>query len=79
MLLADNERVEDTRGGVEGVDSWVDTELRNASGQHRGGVQVSESGRRGGIGQIVGGHVDGLATERSYHGNEINFFLMAMT
>ena len=52
--------VHDTRGGIEGIDSWVDTQLSDGAGQDSGGVQVSEGGGRGGIGQIVSGHVDGL-------------------
>ena len=30
------------------------------SGQHSGGVQVSEGGCGGGISQVVSGHIDGL-------------------
>ena len=32
----------------------------HTSGQHGGGVQVSEGGGGGGISQVVGRHVDGL-------------------
>merc|ERR1711988_1808254 len=45
---------------VEGVHGGVDSTLGHGSGQHGGGVQVSEGGGGGGIGQVVGGHVDGL-------------------
>ena len=34
--------------------------MEPTSGQHSGGVQVSEGGGGGGISQVVGGHVDGL-------------------
>ena len=59
-MNAYNTRVEHTRLGVERVDSGVDTELSNTTGQHSGGVQVSEGGSRGGIRQIIGRDVDGL-------------------
>ena len=60
VLLADHVGVEDTRSGVERIDGRVDAELGNTARQHGLRVQVSECGGRGGIGQIVGGHVDGL-------------------
>eukprot|EP00965_Chrysotila_dentata_P064319 2131227-Pleurochrysis_carterae.AAC.2 len=50
----------DTRGRVERVDSGVDALLGDASRQHGGGVQVGEGSRRRRVGQVVGGHVDGL-------------------
>mmetsp|Transcript_2542 Transcript_2542/g.6973 ORF Transcript_2542/g.6973 Transcript_2542/m.6973 type:complete len:483 (-) Transcript_2542:25-1473(-) len=60
VLLADNARVEHTGGGVERVNSGVDTELSNATGQHSGGVQVGEGGGGSRVSQIVGRHVDSL-------------------
>ena len=33
---------------------------RDVAGQHRGGVEVGERGRRGRVGEVVGGHVDRL-------------------
>ena len=61
VLLSDDVGVEDTGGGVEGVDSRVDAQLGNTTGQHGGGVQVSECGGRSGIGQVVSRHIDGLS------------------
>ena len=60
MLGSNDVGVHDTGGRIEGIDSGVDAQLGDGSGQHGGGVQVSEGGGRGGIGQIVSGHVDGL-------------------
>lgn len=60
VLSSDNVGVHDTGGGVQGVDSGVDTQLSNGTGQHSGGVQVSEGGGGGRISQIVSGHIDGL-------------------
>lgn len=60
VLLTDDGGVEQTRVGVEGVDSGVDTQLRDSTRQHSGGIQVSEGGGRGRIGQIISGHVNSL-------------------
>ena len=60
VLGSDDVGVHDTGGGVEGVDSGVDATLSNTTGQHSGGVQVSEGGGRGGIGQIVSGYINSL-------------------
>eukprot|EP00001_Collodictyon_triciliatum_P179381 31989_6 len=45
---------------VEGVDSRVDAELRNAAREHSRSVQVSKGSSRRRVGQIVGRHVDCL-------------------
>merc|ERR1712055_1098109 len=60
VLGSDDVGVHDTGGGVKGVDGGVDATLGNTTGQHSGGVQVSEGGGRGGVSQVVSGHVDGL-------------------
>lgn len=60
VLGADNVGVHDTGRGVERVDGRVDTQLGDLTRQHSGGIQMGEGGGRGGIGQIIGGHVDGL-------------------
>jgi len=62
VFLADDVGVEDSRCGVERVDSRVDAQLSNAARQHSSGVQVSESRRRGRICQVIGRHVDSLQT-----------------
>jgi peptide chain release factor 1 len=58
--VADNGWVKHTGGGVEGIDSGVNTELGKGTGEHSCGVQVSECSGWCGIGQIVSGHIDGL-------------------
>merc|ERR1719206_1377176 len=60
VLGSDDVGVHDSGGGVEGVDGGVDATLGDTAGQHSGGVQVSEGGGRGGVSQVVSGHVDGL-------------------
>merc|ERR1719230_1595958 len=60
VLGSDDVGVHDTGGGVEGVDGGVDTTLGDTTGQHSGGVQVSEGCGGGGVSQVVSGHVDGL-------------------
>jgi len=60
MDLTDDGGVEHTGGGIEGIDSGVDTEGGKITRQHSGGVQMSEGGSGGGISQIISGHVDGL-------------------
>ena len=57
---ADDARVEDARGRVERVDRRVDALLGDAAREHGGRVQVGEGGGGRGVGEIVGGHVDGL-------------------
>merc|ERR1712012_1296285 len=60
MFFADNIRVHDTRSGIKGIYSGIDTQFGNGSGQHSGGVQVSECGGRGGISQVISGYIDSL-------------------
>uniref|UniRef100_A0A182P1D5 Prokaryotic-type class I peptide chain release factors domain-containing protein n=1 Tax=Anopheles epiroticus TaxID=199890 RepID=A0A182P1D5_9DIPT len=60
VLGTDDVRVHDTRGRIQWIDSRVDAQLGNGTRQYSGGVQVSESGGRSRIGQIVSRHVDGL-------------------
>lgn len=65
MLSSDNVGVHDTGGGVQGVDSWVDSQLSDGAGQHSCGVQVSEGGGGGRVSQIVSWHIDGLIERMS--------------
>ena len=44
----------------ERIDRRVNPQLGDLTAEHRGGVQVRERGGRRRVGQIVGGHVDGL-------------------
>merc|ERR1739844_291380 len=60
VLTTDDVGVHDTAGRVEGIHSRGDTSLSNRSGQHSGGVQVSEGGGWGRVSQVVSRHVDGL-------------------
>ena len=60
VLLADVLRGEHPRRGVERVHRRVDAELGDLAGEHRLGVEVGEGRGRGGVGQVVGGDVDGL-------------------
>ena len=60
VLLADDVRIEDARGRVERVDGRVDALFRDRAVENGLRVQVGERGGRGRVGQVVGGHVDGL-------------------
>ena len=60
VLLADHQRVEDPRGGVQRVDGREDAQGGDVARQHGGGVQVGEGGGRRRVGQVVGGHEDRL-------------------
>lgn len=60
VLLTDNTGVKHTGGRVEGVDSGVNTQLRDTTGQDSGGVQMGEGGGGGGISQIISRDVNGL-------------------
>ncbi len=44
----------------ERVHRRVDAKLGDLAAEHRGGVKMGERGGGGGVGQVVGGHVDGL-------------------
>lgn len=65
MLSSYNVGIHDTGGGVQGVDGGIDTQLSDGTGQHSGGVQVGEGGGRGGVSQIISGHIDGLPENKS--------------
>ena len=52
--------LEDRRGRVERVHRRVDPLLRDRPRERRGRVQVGEHRRRCRVGEVVGGHVDGL-------------------
>lgn len=60
VLLTDDTGVKHTRLGVKRVDSGVDTQFGDTTGQDSGGVQVSEGGSGGRVSQVISGHVDGL-------------------
>lgn len=60
VLMSHNVGVHDTRGGVQGVNSRIDTQLGNGAGQHSGGIQVSEGCGRSRVSQIISRYIDGL-------------------
>mmetsp|Transcript_2504 Transcript_2504/g.7899 ORF Transcript_2504/g.7899 Transcript_2504/m.7899 type:complete len:228 (+) Transcript_2504:208-891(+) len=60
VLLPDDARVEDARRRVERVDSRVDAELGDAAREDRRRVEMREGGGGRRVGEVVGGHVDGL-------------------
>jgi len=60
VSLTDNSGVKHSGVGVKRVDSGVNTQLGDTSGQDSGGIQMGEGGGRCGIGQIIGRDVDGL-------------------
>jgi hypothetical protein len=60
MILSDDTGIQHAGLGVERVDSWVDTQLGDTTGQHSGGIQMGEGGSRSRISQIISWNVDGL-------------------
>ena len=52
--------IENARGGSQRIDGRIDAQLGDGAREVGGGVQVGEGGRRGRVGVVVGGHVDGL-------------------
>jgi len=60
VLHAQDQGVQNARSGVQRVHSGVDAQLGDLTGKHQGAVQVRERRGRGGVGQVVGGHVNGL-------------------
>ena len=60
VFPTDDTGVQHTGLGVQRVDSGVDTQLSDGTGQHSGGIQVGESGSGGRVSQIIGGDVNGL-------------------
>merc|ERR1719167_419009 len=60
VFMSNNVGVEDTGRRVKRIDGGVNTQLGDATGQHSRGVQMGEGSGRGGIGQIVSGHINGL-------------------
>src|SRR5262249_38052013 len=60
VLLPDDVHVENTRGGIERIDRRINALRGDVARENGGGVQVRERGGRRGVGQVVGGHVDGF-------------------
>ena len=60
VLLADDARVEDARGGGQGVDRRVDALLDDAPREDGRRVEVGEGGRGRRVREVVGGDVDRL-------------------
>jgi len=57
---SDDVGVHNSGGGLEWVDSWVEAQLGDLSGEYGGGVQVGEGGGWRWIGQVISWHVDSL-------------------
>ena len=57
---ADDVRSENSGGRVERVDGGIDAEGRDASRKNRRCVKVGKRGCRRGVGEVVGGNVNGL-------------------
>src|SRR5579884_1849378 len=60
VFVSENARIQNARRGRQRIDRRVDTQFRNGTRQVGGRVQVSECGRRGRIGVVVGWHVNRL-------------------
>ncbi len=60
VLLADDAGREDRRGRGQRIDRRVDAHLGDRAGQNGRRVEVRERGRRRGVRQVVGRHVDRL-------------------
>ena len=60
VVVTDDARIENARGGCQRVDRRIDAQLDDRAREIRGGVEVREGGGGRGIGVVVGGHVDGL-------------------
>src|SRR4029079_14769858 len=60
VLFAENVRVEQRRRGVERIDGRVDALLRDLARKNGRRIEVRERRRRRGVGEVVGGDIDGL-------------------
>ncbi len=60
MVVAHDTGIQHARFGAEGIDSRVNTELGDATGQHCGSIQMGKSGCGSWICQIIGGDINGL-------------------
>jgi peptide chain release factor 1 len=60
VLLAEHRRVEDAAHRVERIHGRIDADLGERPREHRLGVEVAERGGGRRVGEVVGGHVDGL-------------------
>lgn len=75
VILSNNTGIQHTRLGIKRIDSWVNTQLRNTTGKHSGGVQMGKGGGRGRISQIIGRDIDGLNGSNGSLGGGSNTFL----
>ena len=60
VSLTNDGWVKHSRGGVERIHSWINTQLSKSSGQHSSGIQMCECSGWSWIGQIISRHVDSL-------------------
>src|SRR5271157_5882795 len=78
VLLAHDARIENARSGSQRIDCGINAQLRNLAREHRGCVEVSEGRRRRRIGQVIGGHIDGLhRRDRAFLGRGDAFLQLA--
>src|SRR3546814_7591397 len=56
MFLAHGARLKHAAGGIERIDSRIDTQFRDRARKHGGCVQVGERRGRRRVGQVVSGH-----------------------
>ena len=73
MLHSNDIRVKNTRCGIQGIYSRVDTQLRDTSGQYSGRVQMSERRGWGRISQIISRHVNSLNNISKFCSSNIIF------
>src|SRR5690606_10060321 len=71
VLLTDDVRIQLTAGGVQRVNSRVDTQGSDVTAQYDGGVKVGEGGRRARVRQVVRGNVYSLDRgDRAFRGGD---------
>jgi len=60
VSVSDNGGIKHSGSGFEWVDGWINSQLSQGSGQHSGGIQVSEGGGWSWISDIISWYIDGL-------------------
>ena len=65
VLVTNDSWVEHSRGRLQWVHSWVDTQFSNSTGKYRGGVHVSKRGGWGRVSKVISWHIDSLQQQNS--------------
>ena len=60
VFLAHDLRLQDPRGGLQGIHGGIEALLRDLAAEDSSGVQMGKGGGRGGVCQVVGGDVHRL-------------------